>query len=62
VEKYVGARQGTSDNIIWCMCVVCCVPWATDTHTHSKCVTLLVFPWFFFLVSKGANFILRGNL
>jgi hypothetical protein len=32
-EKYGAARQATADNIIWCMCVVCWITKATDTHS-----------------------------
>jgi len=41
VEKYCRARQATDDNIIWRMCIACCVTKATDTH--SECVILLLF-------------------
>jgi hypothetical protein len=42
VEKYGRIGQGTDDNIIRRMCVVC---WMTKaTHTHSECVILIAFP------------------
>ena len=32
--KHQRTRQATDDNIIQCMCIVCCITRATDTHSE----------------------------
>jgi hypothetical protein len=41
-EKYCRVRQATNDNITQRICVACCVPKATDTH--SEYVIFTAFP------------------
>jgi len=41
-EKYCRDRQATNDNITWHICVACCLPKATDTH--SEYVIFAAFP------------------
>ena len=41
MAKYGGAGQATDNSVIWCMCFVCWLTKATDTH--SEYVILIVF-------------------
>jgi len=45
VEKYGRARHVTDDNIIRRICIAFWITRTTDTHTDSKYVILIAFPW-----------------
>ena len=40
--KHQRTRQATDDNIIQCMCIVCCITRATDTHSEYVAFTALL--------------------
>jgi len=43
MEKYGRDRQHTKDNIIWRMCIACCIAKTTDTHSEYE--VLIAFSW-----------------